>query len=169
MGVWRYSLYGWWRKKDGEQVHFDRARKGQHYAERHEIGIRMIRITEDDFFVGLFAALAGRGFRLFSLRNDQFEKAVAKVFDKLKRKAVKEGYDLRFIIRLEDFHNDSIVIRDAVATAASNGIVSLDNPVYQDIRLKISRDESDVFLKTVPGGKALYDELSKEFEKSYCS
>src|SRR5258706_3349066 len=101
------------------------------------------RITADDFFTGLFSAMALKGFTVLSLRNDVFDKAVERVFQKLESIAKYHHYDLRFRIQLHPVHRDSSVVRDSITNAARRDLISLDNPVYPDIRLKISPDEAE--------------------------
>ncbi len=123
----------------------------------------MVRLTADDFFTGLFAALVSKGIPVISIRNERFEEALAPVFDKLKALAVGQGLDLRFRIRLHPFHNDSTTVRDAIYNAAQSGLISLDNPEYQDIRFKISDTQALKMLEDIPGGKELFLDLAESF------
>lgn len=125
----------------------------------------MVRITADDFFEGLFAALAQKGFLHISIRNEQFDKAVAPLFQKLQGIALDQGLDLRFRIRLHEFHDDSATVRDAIYSAAQRGLISLDNPEYQDIRLKIGREHASRMLARLPGGSSLFLMLASDLLK----
>jgi hypothetical protein len=127
----------------------------------------MIKVTEDDFFLGLFAALVSKGQTSISIRDDHFDKSVAEVFNKLLESSSKWGLDIRFRIRLHKFHDDSILIRNAVYSAAQRGLISLDNPEYQDIRFKIKPEQANQILQSVPGGKELFSELADDFLRQY--
>lgn len=127
----------------------------------------MLKLTADDFFTGLFSALASEGLVVISIRGDRFDKAVAEAFNKLQELASEKDIDVRFRVRLHQFHNDSITIRNALYSAAQQGLISLDNPEYQDIRFKIKRTQASEILKTIPGGEDLFSELAEDFRKNY--
>ena len=124
------------------------------------------RLTADDFFTGLFSALALNGWSVISLREDRFDAAVARVFEKLESVAREKDLDLRFRVRLHPFHSDSSTVRDSVTNAVKRDLISLDNPVFQDIRLKMTKPEAHGYLSSLPGGEALFLELAQEFDKS---
>lgn len=125
------------------------------------------RVTADDFFTGLFAALALRGTSTVSLRGDRFDRAVEHVFDTFRDRATHLGFNIRFRIRTDRFHNDSAVVRDSITAAAQRDLISLDNPEFQDIRLKISTNEANAILESVPGGETIFAPLAEQFMKEY--
>lgn len=127
----------------------------------------MVRLTADDFFTGLFAVLSSKGVPGISIRNDCFDKGIVPAFNKLLQVAEKFGLEIPFRIRLHQFHGDSITVRNAIYGAAQRGLVSLDNPEYQDVRFQISRDQAENILHDIPGGKDLFIDLAEEFLKSY--
>ena len=127
------------------------------------------RINADDFFTGLFAALRLKGCETFSLRNDQFDSALFSVFQKLYKIANERSLDVRFRIRPHPIHGDSATVRDCITNAAQRDLISLDNPEYQDIRIKIGEEDATQMLSLIPGGKELFDILSQEIlERSEC-
>jgi len=121
------------------------------------------KLTADDFFTGLFASLKLRGVQTFSLRNDKFDSVLAFVFQKLTKLSSEKSIDVRFRIRLHPIHGDSATVRDSITNAAQRDLISLDNPEYQDMRIKIGKQDADKMLSTIPGGKELFDILSEEF------
>jgi hypothetical protein len=125
------------------------------------------RMTADDFFAGLFAALAQRGLTTFSIRVDQFDPVVKRVFDRLQARATDEDVALRFRIKPHPIHHDSLTIQNALARAAQRDLISFDNPEYQDIRIKLAADEARRILDGLPGGTALYEDLAEEFVGVY--
>ncbi len=125
------------------------------------------RLTSADFFTGLCAALALRGYETISLRDERFGKATANVFQGLMSRAEQEGLDIRFRIRLHPIHGDSIVVRDAILHAAQRSMISLDNPHCEDIRLKVTHDGAEAILQSLPGGKQLFMGLADEFLRFY--
>jgi hypothetical protein len=125
------------------------------------------RMTADDFFAGLFAALARRGLTSFSIRIDQFDPIVKQVFDHLVERAPAENLNLRFRIRPHRVHQDSLTIQSSLARAAQRDIISFDNPEYQDIKIKLASDEAERILTKLPGSVSVYDDLADEFVDAY--
>lgn len=125
------------------------------------------RVTADDFFAGLFAALATRGLTAFSIRVDQFDPVIKGVFDKLMERAPQEHVELRFRIKPHPIHHDSLTIQNALSRAAQRDLISFDNPEYQDIRIKLGGDEAQRILSGLPGGPELYERLADEFVSDY--
>jgi hypothetical protein len=123
----------------------------------------MINMTIDDFFAGLFAALVFNGRKGLSLRNENFDSSLVPVFEKLQQLAPSKGLDIQFRIRVHPFHGDSITIRGGIYSAAQHGLISLDNPEYQDIQFKFDKEQADQILENVPGGKGLFLELAKDW------
>jgi hypothetical protein len=125
------------------------------------------RMTADDFFTGLLAALAYKGRKVISIRGDRFDAILADVFNDLKEHAPEHDLDLRFRIKPHFIHGDSVTVRDAIAAATLADLISLDNPEYQDVRFKIGRDDAEFFLNTLPAGKQLYLDLADRFLERY--
>lgn len=125
------------------------------------------RISADDFFAGLFAALSLRGMRTLSIRADQFDPLMAHIFDRLVQRSPAESVDVRFRIRPHPIHGDSLTIQNALAGAAQRDIISFDNPEYQDIRIKLAPDEAGRILANLPGPAQMYQDLADEFVQDY--
>jgi hypothetical protein len=117
---------------------------------------------------GLLAGLGRRGIRVISIRGNQFYAAVEKVFLQLNNQlALDYGIELRFWIARNRFYKDSPDIREGIAKAVQRDLVSLDNPEYQDMRLKISPDDADRYLEALPGDPSLYEKLADVFLDLY--
>lgn len=124
------------------------------------------RITADDFFTGLMAALAVRNKNRFSLRGQVFYQAIETAYKRLRVLAPTYEAKVPFRIILDPIHRDSAQIRETLTRAAQRNLVSLDNPEFQDVRLKISAEEAQTVLAHLPGSPDLYSELAQEFENS---
>lgn len=125
------------------------------------------RMTADDFFTGLLSALALKGYRTLTLRSERFDRAIAHIVESLMKQAETKDIDVRFRVRLHPVHGDSSTIRDSITQAAQRDLISLDNPEYQDVRLKISAEDASVFLSSLPGGEVLFGSLADEFLQTY--
>jgi len=130
-----------------------------------------VRITLDDFMTGLVAGLAARGVRVLTISGTDFYAAVVDVFNDLERRAQEQGnIDLRFWLMIDEIHGDSPDIRDGITSAQQRRLVSLDNPTFQNLRLKLtSPADAAPYLAKVPGGRELYLELAERFTDLYPS
>jgi hypothetical protein len=124
-------------------------------------------LTVDDFLTGLLAALANRGVRVISIRGDEFYRAIEQAFHALESTANERAIEPRFAVFLDPVHGDSPVIREAISSVVLRDLASLDNPEYQDLRLKLTRGQAELLLKTLPGGAALYELIADAFIASY--
>lgn len=125
-------------------------------------------MTLDDFMTGLIAGLAKRGIRVVSIRGNHFDAAVENVFLCLNTQFARDyNIPLRFWIARNRIYGDSPDIREGIAKAVQRDLVSLDNPEYQDMRLKIGADDADLYLETLPGDSSLYEKLAEVFLEFY--
>ena len=117
-------------------------------------------VTVDDLMTGLIATCAMRGLSTLSLRGDRFFEAIEASYRELERLAPDAGLDVRFTVLLDRVYRDSPVVREAVSTAVQRNLISLDNPEYQEMRIKFSRDEAARLLKDLPGDARVYDRIA---------
>lgn len=113
---------------------------------------RTARITEADFFSGIFTVLALDDYEIL-LHNQRFEEDVVKIFEAFKIYAGQNGFELPFRIRLHPFHKDSETIHNGILSAMQRGIITLDSPRNEKIRIKLTKDEATAILDDMPGGK----------------
>jgi hypothetical protein len=128
-----------------------------------------VRITIDDFMTGLLAGLAARGVKVVTITDSDFYEAVVEVFNTLERRAAEQGgIDLRFWLMVDEIHGDSPDIRDSITSAQQRRLVSLDNPTFENMRLKLSSaTDATPYLESLPGGADLYLDLADEFKHLY--
>lgn len=125
-----------------------------------------IRVTADDFLSALIADLAVNRVNVVSLR-ESFDLALEEAFKELQTAASHHDLDLRFRIRTHPVHKDSATVREALAAAVQRDLISLDNPEYQDMRLKIDEDDAEGILDVTPIPRELVDRMSKAFLARY--
>lgn len=126
----------------------------------------MADLTLDQFMSGLLAGLALEGQRVVSIKGEAFYERVVNVFRLLESRKEHYGLETTFWIAQHRFHGDSPAVRQAISGAVKSHLVSLDNPEYQDMRLRITPEQARVLLKRIPGGEQLYRELAREFLES---
>lgn len=125
------------------------------------------RMTLNDFMTGFIAGLAANDVHVVSIRGAEFYSAVVGVFQELEKQTEGTDLHLRFWLTQDELHLDSPEIREGITKAVQRDLISLDNPTFQDMRLKISKTESERFLSTVPGGAELFIKLAESFTRSY--
>lgn len=123
----------------------------------------MLRLTEDDFFSGFFAALVLNGYKALSVSDERFDEALAKVFQSLLEHSEERGLDVRFRIMLHPIHRDSATVRHGILCAMQRGEVTLDAPRNDVLRIGLTEEWAEEILASLPGGKELFMELSSEF------
>ncbi len=126
-----------------------------------------VSMTADDFFTGMIAALAIKGERSISIREDRFDRAMELAYRELLRRAEKEALDVEFRIRRHPLHGDSQTIRACLSSAIQNDLVSLDNPEYQDLRIKIDANDARRVFEWLPGSEELFSDLADELLTSF--
>lgn len=124
-------------------------------------------LTIDDFITGLLAGMAVRGVEAVSLRGRYFYEAIADSYERLREREQAEALNLRFLVILDRVYNDSPVVRDAISGAVQRDLVSLDNPEYLDMRLKVSKTEARMLLDALPGSPGLFETLAENFINNY--
>jgi hypothetical protein len=125
-------------------------------------------VTIDDFLSGVIAGCRDKGYRTISLRENTFYANVKASYDQLAAVAESKGLDLRFRIFLDPLHHDSPVVEQAITTAVQRKLVSLDNPEFVNMRIKLNKDEAAELLADLPGGADLYKALAETFiDRSY--
>jgi hypothetical protein len=128
----------------------------------------MHALTETDFFQGLVATLAIRGVQKISIRTENFDPVLLAVFQRLEQRAIEFDIEPDFDIILDPIHGDSQTVRDILAAAAADGLVSFDNPEYQDIEIKIGPHSGRVLLsRDLAPLSGLFDDLADVFLRTY--
>lgn len=140
---------------------------GAAVLDRRRVPTAETRMTLNDFMTGFLAGLAANDVHVVSIRGADFYSAVVAVFQELERKAESRNLHLRFWLTQDELHQDAPEIREGITKAVQRDLISLDNPTFQDMRLKISRTEAQRFLETVPGGAELFIDLARSFTRSY--
>jgi len=121
-----------------------------------------------DLLTGLLAGLALNNITALSIRDNLFDRALARLVDEdVRPQADRLGLALKFRVRPHEIHGDSTAIQRALYEAAQRDLISLDNPEYQDIRLKISPSEAQAYFEGLPGSPEFYKHLSSKLLEYY--
>lgn len=116
---------------------------------------------------GLIAGLAKLGMDVVSIRENLFYRAVIEAFTQFQLEAAEAGVRPRFRLKLNPAYGDSPDIRDALTRAVQRDLVSLDNPEYLDMRLKVTRADADLYLERLAGTSEMYVDAAEKFRSVY--
>lgn len=134
-----------------------------------EVSREPARITLNDFMTGFLAALAAKRVTVVSIRDTDFYAAVVQTFEELERRVAGTNLNLRFWLTQDATHGDAPEVREGITKAVQRDLISLDNPTYQQMRLRISEEDALRYLERVPGGAAIYLPLADVFMDAYPS
>lgn len=124
-------------------------------------------LTLDDFMTGLIAGLAEEGIKAISIRDADFYAAVDAAFRRLESISDERGLRLKFWITLNRVYGDSADVRVGITRAVQRDLVSLDNPVYVNMRLRVRQEEAGSYLSELPGGPEVYQQMTRAFLDHY--
>lgn len=127
----------------------------------------MTPLTSEQFLAGILAVLAQRDWSGISMRGDRFDRASAAAYSCLEDIADSYGVKPRFYVVQDPAYGESPVIRDAITHLAQWDIVSLDNPEYQDVRLKMSPGYAQAVLSRLDLNPDLFAKLADTFVSTY--
>lgn len=119
-------------------------------------------ISIGDFMTGFLASLAEHGVTSVSLRG-AFYQALREAFKVFRDRARGDGHEIDFVVNTHPVHGDSPMVRMAITQAVQRDLISLDNPVYLDMRLKISPFYAEEYISDLPGSPDLYREMTQKF------
>lgn len=131
------------------------------------MNVTTTRMSSEQFLAGLLASLALRSWERISIRGDRFDRASAAAFEELERRGDDFNVRPRFRIVPHPTYGDSTVVRDAVARLAQWDLLSLDNPEYQDLRLKISPTYALQVFDRLGLDQTLFSALADRFVEAY--
>jgi hypothetical protein len=120
-----------------------------------------------DFITGILAGLALNRVSSLSLRENRLDQAFSRLNEAIAHAAEKEHLAVKFRFRTHPIHQDSTLLQQALYEAAKRDLISLDNPEFQSIRLKITTDEAPAYLEGLPGSVAMYRQLAALLVKNY--
>jgi hypothetical protein len=70
-------------------------------------------------------------------------------------------------VYLDKIYKDSPVVREALSEAAQSDLIALDDPDYQNLRIKLNCKEARLLAEQLPGGVAMAEALADEFLTDY--
>lgn len=131
------------------------------------VALEYSEVTMDDFVTGLFAALADMGFQSISLKTSLFYRSAQQAFEGFREAASAAGLPVDFDIEVDRYRHDCRPLRAGITRAVQRDLISLDNPVFLTIRLKIAEGEGQEYLESVPGEQGWYRDAAQRFVDAF--
>jgi hypothetical protein len=126
-----------------------------------------IKISANEFFLGLFAALKLHGQDAFSIRADRFDAAIKEISEKAGALPGGNQVSLAFRVRPHEIYGDSRTVRRALTAAAQRRVISFDNPEYLDIRIQLDEFDAARKLSRLGAPEGFFDGLADAFLRAY--
>jgi enamine deaminase RidA (YjgF/YER057c/UK114 family) len=127
------------------------------------------KVSLDDFLTGFIAGLAKSDVEVVMLQGRRFHAAVRSAFEALLQSASAAGTGVNFTVQLNAFHGDSPDINQAITRAVQRNIISLDNPYFVNMRLRIPAERAEAFLENLPGKPSMYVAAADRFLDEYAA
>lgn len=124
------------------------------------------RLTREGFITGIIAGLALKHYEVVTYRVGPFHAAMAAAFNDIWPRAEAQGMRVMFRIRLSLPHRRSAEAEYQLAFALQNGLITIDVPRMDVIRLVYGSDWAAEQLERLPGGRELYEPAVAAFLKS---
>jgi len=124
----------------------------------------LVRLTDADFFSGIFFALIAKGEKRFPSMGDRsLHKAFVMLFDnELQEEAVNNGLDIRFCLKLERLHGVSETVQHEISGCILRGILTIE--LHGALLPRFTEDMAEKALKRLPGTPDMYKRLAASFE-----
>ena len=124
----------------------------------------MIVISPERFAAATIAALR------LKFPNDEtvpygstgIDEYFSKIADRVLKQVQRETYVFNFSFKQDRRHRDSQELRDALSILARTGLISIDNPSFRTLRLKLSKEQSKHILEDFVLGDLVQDAVLKE-------
>lgn len=125
-------------------------------------------MNEVDFVEGILTVAAQRGHVSFSVAEPKLDRAMAAAYERLLERAGND-IELEFEVVPDHTFGDSPTIRSAVNVAVADRRTRRVNPTFRlvETTLVVEPDAAEQFLRRLPGGPELYEDLATVFLKNY--
>lgn len=127
-------------------------------------------MNEVDFVEGILTVAARRGHPNFSVVGARLDRAMAAAYDRLiERLGDDDSIEVEFEVLPDPRFGDSPAIRSAINVAVADRRTRRVNPTFRLVEstLVVQPDSAEPFLKRLPGGSLLYEDLADVFLRSY--
>lgn len=118
-------------------------------------------VTADDFFLATIALLKKHSVSILPV-NDELDKKFSKLFSLVFERQT-DDIILTFNFNVDEVHGNSRGFRETMYAARFNNIVSLENPTFHRMTIKISEDDAEYLSKHSEVASIIDDHLMSVF------
>lgn len=118
-------------------------------------------VTADDFFLATIALLKKHSVSILPV-NDELDKKFSRLFSLVFEKQSDEVLPT-FNFNVDEVHGNSRGFRETMYAARFNNIVSLENPTFHRMTIKLSEDDADYLSENSEIAELLSDHIVSVF------
>lgn len=120
------------------------------------------KVYLDDLLTGLFALMSRHKVRGLDFRSNRIDRVFEESMSEIKRLAREYGLEWSSPdVRTHELHGDSEQIERGLRECIYRGIARSTIPSDGIIYTKIAEEESEAFLKNLPGERAFYERITR--------
>lgn len=125
-------------------------------------------LSADEFFNALVSYLRLHRYESLPI-NEELDRAFASAFRALKEKSVGLQLRLPFRIFPHPTYGDSELLRELIDAASKNNVVDVSNPSFKRMKPKLSENEADHFLDSLPFPRQILEDIAREAFRDFQS
>lgn len=103
-------------------------------------------VTSDEFVIDLLSELSLRGVEELKLAETLEDTQFAEAFEALLNKRDDLGIAVDFSLATNPYHGDSSTLREALYALRERGVVTINNPRFKTVEIKLSKDDAEFYL-----------------------
>lgn len=105
-----------------------------------------VLVTADEFVTDLLCSLALHSIDRITLADTMADSRFEEAFADLLGARAELGIDVDFSLAVNPYHGDSSTLRETLYDLRERGIVSINNPSFKTVSIKVDSDDAEHFL-----------------------
>lgn len=119
-------------------------------------------VTSDEFVTGLLSELKLKHVDQLHLADTLEDKRFARAFEKLVEHQASLGVAVDFSLATNPYHGDFSTLREALYSLRERHIVSINNPRFKTVEIKLDEDDANYYLDRSSIPRAFMAEIVAE-------
>jgi hypothetical protein len=120
-------------------------------------------VTADEFVAAILCELKLAGRDRLTLDDTSVDDQFALAYDELCSQQFERGVIVDFSLATNPYHGDSSTLRETLYAIRERGIVSINNPSFKSIEIKLSDTAATHLLEGSSLPRTFYNDLIKQF------
>ncbi len=120
-------------------------------------------ITADDLFAAIVSVLRKQGVTTLKL-TPKLDEKFEEVYTSFRAQCPQDEVLFNFSFKRNRIHGDSSKLRETLYAARHNNIVSLENPSFKPVTIKVSDTAADSYIRSIPHADDLTAIVTRVFD-----